>query len=96
MSEHRFAGNVSDGQNAGVGSSLFFVDSDEAFFVDSDFCVFEAEAFAVRAAADRNEYSVKRLRRLNAFAFQFGDDPCSLCFQAGDFGVEVNGFELAS
>ena len=59
--EHRFARDVADGVDRGLGSLALLVDFDESLGVDFDFRFVEAGDFGIRPAADRHQHAVEDL-----------------------------------
>ena len=75
MCQHRFTGDITNRvQMIDVGLQLA-IHLNETFFIHRHAGRFEAEAFAVGTASDRDQDSVKGLLRRDTFARQLGGNP---------------------
>ena len=62
VSQHWFAGNITNSDDGWVVRFLLLVDLDEAAFVQFDLCVFQTEVLAVWEPANRDKNTIERLR----------------------------------
>ena len=89
VGEHRFAGDVADGVDGGVGGLALAVDFDESLLIDFDFCFVEAGDFGIGAASDGHQHAIEDL--LFFFyvgAFEGDADAGLFVFERFDGGVE--------
>jgi len=90
VGEHRFAGDVADGEDMRVGGALLTVDFDEALFGDGDVGVLEAKPCGRGTAPDRNQDAIEFVGSFHLGALHLDFDLLAGIFEGDDFGIEMN------
>ena len=90
VGEHRFAGDVSDGQNVGIGRASLWIDFDEALLVDFAPVVFSSPRSRLfgRRPTETSTRS-KVCFGIDPFALQLGNDPLFRRGQLHDLGIQL-------